>query len=168
MDPIPAAGHAQADEVPTKVAKISYPTMLRVAKLREGATLPTRGSACSAGYDLSACDPALIPKGGRGIVQTGLAIATPANTYARLVPRSGLAVRQGIQVGAGVIRRVRNDLADQDYRGEVGVVLFNHGDEDLQVSPGDRVAQLILERIETPEVQEVPSIELLGATGSIG
>ena len=77
----------------------------------------------------------------------GLAIAIPEGTYARIAPRSGLAVKKGINTGAGVV--------DYDYRGEVGVVLFNHGTEDFEVAAGDRVAQLILERIATPQVVEV-------------
>ena len=65
-------------------------------------------------------------------------------------------MKKGINTGAGVV--------DYDYRGEVGVVLFNHGTEDFAVAPGDRVAQLILERIATPDVVEVESVEQLGAT----
>ena len=66
-------------------------------------------------------------------------------------PRSGLAWKKHIDVGAGVI--------DADYRGCVGVVLFNHSAEDLEVKRGDRVAQLILERIETPPVEEVTELD---------
>ena len=69
---------------------------------------------------------------------TGLAISFPAGLYARIAPRSGLALKRFIDVGAGVV--------DGDYCGEVGVVLFNHGDQDFQVKMGDRIAQLILEK----------------------
>jgi dUTP pyrophosphatase len=75
----------------------------------------------------------------------------PNGVYGRVAPRSGLAVKHGIQVGAGVV--------DPDYTGEVKVVLFNHGDKDFEVKKGDRVAQLILERCETPEVEEVGTVE---------
>eukprot|EP00793_Prasinoderma_coloniale_P002794 PRCOL_00002276-RA len=120
---------------------------MRVHRLRPEAKLPVRGSKGAAGYDLAAAEPTTIAAGGRGIVKTGLAIAIPEGTYARIAPRSGLAVKKGINTGAGVV--------DYDYRGEVGVVLFNHGTEDFEVAAGDRVAQLILERIATPEVVEV-------------
>lgn len=95
---------------------------------------------------------------------TGLAIAAPPGTYARVAPRSGLAVKHFIDTGAGVV--------DEDYRGEVGVILFNHGDTDFVVAPGDRVAQLILERIVTPAVEEVDDLDATvrgdGRYGSTG
>lgn len=115
------------------------------------ATLPTRGSALAAGYDLSASEAAVIPKGGRAVVSTGLSISVPLGCYGRVAPRSGLAVKKGIDVGAGVI--------DSDYRGIVGVVLFNFGEEDINIAPGDRIAQLIIERIATPRVVEVVSLD---------
>ena len=73
--------------------------------------------ACSA-------EDVVIPARGRGIAKTDLAIAIPPGTYARVAPRSGLAVKHFIDTGAGVI--------DEDYRGNVGVVLFNHSDQDFQ------------------------------------
>ena len=66
----------------------------------------------------------VIPARGKGIVKTDLSIATPPGTYARVAPRSGLAVKNFIDTGAGVV--------DEDYRGNVGVVLFNHSDVDFQ------------------------------------
>ena len=128
-----------------------------------------------------------IPAHGKGVVKTGLSISIPSGTYARVAPRSGLAVRHFIDTGAGVV--------DEDYRGEIGVVLFNHGDQDFQgtelatkhlalatllnpcswlgaVMQGDRIAQLILERIVTPEVEEVKELETTvrgaGGYGSTG
>ena len=82
----------------------------------------------------------------------------------RVAPRSGLAYKKGIDVGAGVI--------DEDYRGEVGVILFNFGEEDFEVAPGDRIAQLILERIATPDVEVVADLDATdrgaGGFGSTG
>ena len=101
--------------------------------------MPVRGSEGAAGFDLASAYDLVIPAGGKGIVKTDLALAIPERTYARIAPRSGLAVKKFINVGAGVV--------DYDYRGNVGVVLFNHGGEDFEVKRGDRVAQLILERI---------------------
>lgn len=106
---------------------------------------PSRGSVEAAGYDIYASEPTTIPANGRALVSTALAIICPLGTYGRIAPRSGLAVKNGISTGAGVI--------DADYRGEVKVLLFNHNDIDFQVSKGDRIAQLILERIYTPEIQ---------------
>ena len=111
------------------------------------AKLPTRGSAQAAGYDLYACEDTVIPKGGRAIVQTGISIAVPEGHYGRVAPRSGLAVKHGIDVGAGVV--------DSDYRGLLGIVLFNFGVDDFECKAGDRIAQLVLEKISTPEITEV-------------
>ena len=105
--------------------------------------------------------PCTIPAKGKGLVKTGLAISFPAGLYARITPRSGLALKWFIDVGAGVI--------DSDYRGEVGVVLFNHGDQDFQVKMGDRIAQLILEKIDTPPVEEVQDLgNTVRGTGGFG
>jgi dUTP pyrophosphatase len=111
------------------------------------AKLPTRGSAQAAGYDLYACEDTVIPKGGRKVVQTGISIALPEGHYGRVAPRSGLAVKYGIDTGAGVV--------DSDYRGLLGVVLFNFGEADFPFKAGDRIAQLIIEKISTPDVVEV-------------
>ncbi|CAD7974544.1 unnamed protein product [Amoebophrya sp. A120] len=112
--------------------------VLCVKKLSGNATVPTKGSKDSAGYDLSAAHETEIPAQGKGLVKTDLAIKMPAGVYGRVAPRSGLAHKKHIDVGAGVI--------DADYRGNVGVVLFNHAQEPLKVEKGDRVAQLILEK----------------------
>ncbi|KAF4150037.1 dUTPase [Phytophthora infestans] len=125
--------------------------VLRVKKMTAEAILPTRGSSLAAGLDLSAAYDAVIPAGGKGLVKTDLIIAVPDGCYARVAPRSGLAWKKFIDTGAGVI--------DADYRGNVGVILFNHSSDDFPVKRGDRVAQLILEKIEYPEVQEVDEIE---------
>ncbi|MDC1215658.1 dUTP diphosphatase [bacterium] len=93
----------------------------------------------------------MIPARGKGLVKTDLSIAIPKDTYARVAPRSGLAWKHFIDVGAGVV--------DYDYRGNVGVILFNHSDTDFAIQHGDRVAQLILERITTPEVVEVEDLD---------
>lgn len=119
---------------------------LRFKKLRDDAVKPERGSAGAAGYDLSSVEEKVIPARSRELVATGLTIAIPEGTYARVAPRSGLAVKHCIDTGAGVI--------DEDYRGHVQVVLINNSEQEYTVKPGDRIAQLILERIMTPEVEE--------------
>lgn len=124
---------------------------LRVKKLSDKAIIPTRGSPLSAGLDLSAAHKTVVTARGKALVKTDLAIVCPEGTYGRIAPRSGLAWKKHVDVGAGVI--------DADYRGPVGVVLFNHADEDLVVEVGDRVAQLVLERIVIPEVLEVDELD---------
>mmetsp|Transcript_20107 Transcript_20107/g.34628 ORF Transcript_20107/g.34628 Transcript_20107/m.34628 type:complete len:148 (-) Transcript_20107:487-930(-) len=127
------------------------PIVLKVKKLTENATIPSRGSKLAAGYDLSSAAECVVPAHGKLIVPTDLAVAIPEQHYGRVAPRSGLAVKHFIDVGAGVI--------DSDYRGPLGIVLFNHSANDFHVRRGDRVAQLILERISTPEVEEVENLD---------
>ncbi|KIW25350.1 deoxyuridine 5'-triphosphate nucleotidohydrolase [Cladophialophora immunda] len=133
-----------------KLSSTSQPPLL-IKKLSPDASTPTRGSAFAAGYDLYASKPITIPARGKALVSTDLSIATPEGTYGRVAPRSGLAAKHFIDTGAGVI--------DADYRGEVKVLLFNHGEADFQVNKGDRIAQLVLERIYTPEIVEVENLE---------
>ncbi|KAJ8622850.1 hypothetical protein MRB53_031379 [Persea americana] len=139
-------------------------SLLRVKKLSENAVLPSRGSTLSAGYDLSSATAVTVPARGKALVPTDLSIGIPEGTYARIAPRSGLAWKHSIDVGAGVI--------DADYRGPVGIILFNYSDEAFEVKPGDRIAQLILEKIVTPEVLLVDDLDSTvrgaGGFGSTG
>ena len=125
--------------------------MLQIKKLTESSKLPSRGSEFSAGYDIYASESVVVKSKDRALVPTGIAISVPMGTYGRIAPRSGLAVKHGIDVGAGVI--------DFDYLGEIMIVMFNHGDFDYTINAGDRVAQLILEKIETPAVLEVKELQ---------
>lgn len=127
-----------------------YITMFKVVRTSPLAKLPTRATSGAAGYDLSSIIDIVIPAHGKALVNTGLQISVPAGTYGRIAPRSGLAAKHFIDVGAGVI--------DACYTGEVLVLLFNHGDEDFNVSIGDRIAQLILESIVCPEVTEITKL----------
>ena len=124
---------------------------LGIKKLTYDSIIPTRGSRDSVGYDLYSNMDCVIHASKRGLVSTGITIVLPPGVYGRVAPRSGLAVKHGIQVGAGVI--------DPDYTGEVKVVLFNHGENDFEVKKGDRIAQLILERCETPPIEEISIVE---------
>jgi dUTP pyrophosphatase len=135
---------------------------LAVKRLSERAQMPRRGSDGAAGLDLFAAEDVTVPARGRALVKTDLAIVVPEGTYGRIAPRSGLAVKHAIDVGAGVI--------DSDYRGNVCILLFNHSDEDFMVFGGDRVAQLILEKIQVPvEVAEVDALdETLRNSGGFG
>merc|ERR1711939_761862 len=132
-----------------------------IQRLSQNAKVPTRGSSLAAGYDLSSAEDKVVPARGKALISTGLAIAVPEGTYGRVAPRSGLASKFMIDVGAGVI--------DADYRGEVRVLLFNLSDSDYKVTEGDRIAQLILERIVTPDAVEVESLtETLRGAGGFG
>ena len=135
--------------------------ILKVQKLSNNTALPKRSTRGAAGYDLCALQDCTIPAGGKGLVKTGLLISFPTGLYARIAPRSGLALKRFIDVGAGVV--------DSDYRGEVGVVLFNHGDQDFEVKMGDRIARLVLEKIDTPPVEEVQGLDsTVRGTGGCG
>jgi dUTP pyrophosphatase len=124
---------------------------LHFARLSEHAYEPTRGSEQAAGFDLRSAYEYTVPASGKAVVLTDIQIALPDGCYGRVAPRSGLAAKHFIDVGAGVI--------DQDYRGNVGIVLFNFGKEDFKVARGDRVAQLILERIFIPKLVEMKSLD---------
>lgn len=106
--------------------------------LSEDAIQPRRGSAGAAGYDLYAAETVRIPAGQRRLVSTDIAVECPEGCYARIAPRSGLALKNGIDVMAGVV--------DSDYRGAVGVLLINLSGDDFKVYQGDRIAQMIFER----------------------
>jgi dUTP pyrophosphatase len=124
---------------------------LLVKKLVEYATVPRRATELAAGYDISASEDAKIPSKGRFAVSTGISIGLPEGTYGRIAPRSGLAYKFGIDVLAGVI--------DFDYRGELICILYNSGEHPFVIQRGDRIAQLIIEKNETPDVAVVMDID---------
>jgi len=137
---------------------------MKTQHLTPHAKTPTRGTPASAGLDLYAANGAIIPPGERQLIGTGLAIELPPGTVGYIKPRSGLALRQGIDVLGGVI--------DADYRGEVGVILLNTSTEHtFQALAGDRIAQLVVHRVEMVEpvvVQELGGSERQGGFGSTG
>jgi dUTP pyrophosphatase len=121
----------------------------------EGSKMPSYGSEYAAGMDICSCENVTVPSHGRALVSTGFSLSMDSDImdkyYLRIAPRSGLAVKNGLTTGAGVI--------DSDYRGIVKVLLFNHGDEDYEVRAGDRIAQMIMERIMRPHFVETNSHE---------
>ena len=121
--------------------------MLRICKLSENAITPSRSSDQAAGLDLYSTITTEIAPKEKALISTGIAIECPVGTYGRIAPRSGLAVKYFIDVGAGVI--------DSDYRGDVKVLLLNLGNSPFKVHKGDRIAQLIIERILIPEIEVV-------------
>ena len=129
-------------------------TALRFARLSEGARQPARAHDGDAGYDLYAVEPARIGPGERASVGTGIAVEIPEGCAGLVLPRSGLAARHGITLPNAP------GLIDSGYRGEVRVLLLNTDPrETFEVAPGDRIAQLVLVRHETPELVEVDSLE---------
>jgi dUTP pyrophosphatase len=125
--------------------------VLRFKQLDSRAVLPQRGSALAAGLDLCAIEDVEVQPKQRALARTGLAVAIPPGFYGRVAPRSGLAVKQGLDVLAGVI--------DSDYRGEICCVLYNTGDELITLPAGSRICQLILEQIITPEAAWVNDLD---------
>lgn len=112
---------------------------IKIKLLSDSAKVPTQGTPFSAGYDLYAAEEATIPKLGRKLIKTNVSMAIPINCYGRIAPRSGLAYKNGIDVLAGVI--------DSDYRGDIGVILYNtDNNSDFNVKAGDKIAQIIIEK----------------------
>jgi dUTP pyrophosphatase len=111
---------------------------LRVRRLRPSAILPRYAHPGDAGLDLCAAEAVTLGPGEWRTVQTGLAIELPAGTEGQVRPRSGLASKHGITVlnAPGTI--------DEGYRGEVGVILINHGTQAFSIAAGDRIAQLVV------------------------
>jgi len=147
------------------ITEEDHPSTLVVrATVQAGGALPEYGSAGAAGADLCSREGLVIPAGERAAVPTGLRLQIPPGHVALVWPRSGLAVRHGIDTLAGVI--------DSDYRGEVKVVLVNHGREPFSIAPGDRVAQLLLQRAPRADFEvrpELPDSERgSGGFGSTG
>ena len=116
--------------------------MMEVSILRlahgEGLALPAYETKHAAGMDLRAAEDAILPPGGRALIATGFAIALPEGFEAQVRPRSGLAAKHGVTLlnSPGTI--------DADYRGEIKVILINHGEAAFAVKRGDRIAQMIV------------------------
>jgi dUTP pyrophosphatase len=122
---------------------------LNITRLVSNAQLPVRGSSEAAGYDLFSTDSYVVLPGRRVVVSTGITVQFPPGTYGRIAPRSGLAVKHGLDTLAGVI--------DPDYTGEIKVVLQNLDmSQPFVIRPGYRIAQLILENFTVADVVEVP------------
>ncbi len=134
---------------------------LSFERLDPKALLPTRGSPSAAGLDLYSIEAVSLQPRERRLIRTGLAVDIPQGYYGRLAPRSGLATRKGIDVLAGVI--------DADYRGEVGCLLYNAGEEIIDLPAQTRICQLIIEKIITPDAVWVDSLaETSRGSGGFG
>jgi dUTP pyrophosphatase len=140
--------------------------ILRYRRLTPHAREPVRAHDGDAGFDLHAAEAARIAPGGRGSVGTGLALAVPEGHAGLVVPRSGLAARHGISLVNAP------GLIDAGYRGELRVLLANGDAEPFEVEPGDRIAQLVIVRVEGPALEEVEELDATrrgeGGFGSTG
>jgi dUTP pyrophosphatase len=126
---------------------------LRVARLKDGARLPTRAHDGDAGLDLYACEPARLGPGERIGVGTGVAVEIPAGHAGLVLPRSGLARKHGITLANSP------GLIDAGYRGEIFVLLLNADPAEIfHVEPGDRIAQLVIVPVGLAEPVEVGSL----------
>ena len=133
--------------------------MFKFSKKKSDAIIPKKIHPYDAGYDISSNEDVIIPPTEKYCVSTGIAVSFPNDCYCRVAPRSGLAFKYAIDVLAGVI--------DYDYIDEIKVILINHGKNDFIIKKGDRIAQLIFEKIYTPQnidIQEIPYEELVKNT----
>jgi len=117
----------------------SSATKFKVHLRHPDAVMPKRATSKDAGCDVHAVEDKVIPAGTRGLVSTGLTLEIPDDSYVRVAPRSGLSCKHGIDIGAGVV--------DAGYTGIVHALVINNGTEDFVVTKGDRIAQIIVERI---------------------
>jgi len=143
---------------------ISAP-IIKVQLLRDGAQAPEFMSASAAGADLRACldSPVMLNPGKRTLVPTGIALEIPPGYEGQIRPRSGLAIKHGVTLvnTPGTI--------DADYRGEVKIIMINLGDEPFQISNGDRIAQMLISKVEQPIYQIVKGLsETPRSSGGFG
>lgn len=131
---------------------------LRVMHLHPDARTFERKSAFAAGHDIYSIEAVVLPSRGSLLVSTGIAIQLPKDTYGQIAPRSGLSVK-GIDVGAGII--------DEDYRGEIKVLLRNQSDQDKPLKKHERIAQLLVLPVIYPVVVTTNVLEesVRGETG---
>lgn len=139
---------------------------VKFRKTDPSATLPSYAHPGDAGMDLCSIEELVIPRGERRLVRTGLAMRLPPGYEAQVRPRSGLALKKGVTVlnSPGTI--------DEGYRGEIGVILVNLGEDPFEVRKGDRIAQMVVApctRVEIVLVSELDSTERgIGGFGSTG
>jgi len=140
-------------------------TTIKIKLLDPRAQMPKFATEGSAGFDLAALDWLCIPSREQALIKTGVAMAIPAGYAGEIQPRSGLALKYGITITNSP------GLIDSDYRGEIGVIIYNSGVRDFVVEPGDRIAQMKI--IKLPEVvlveaDELDETERTGGFGSTG
>ena len=122
-----------------------------IKKNNEEATIPTQATEGDAGYDLYSLEDITLAPMARVVAKTGISIAIPMGFYGRVAPRSGLAVKKGLDVLAGVV--------DAGYRGDIGVVLINLSTEDIKLEKQSKIAQLIIEKCHDVDWAEVGDLD---------
>ena len=137
---------------------------IKIKKLNSEATLPRYAHVGDAGMDFFSCEDVSIKSGERKLIGTGLSIELPEGYVSLIWDKSGLAAKNGLTVLGGVI--------EYTYRGEYGVILLNTSDEEYHLKKGDKIAQLLIQKIETAEIEEVEelsdSVRGEGGFGSTG
>ena len=123
---------------------------VKVKRLNESATVPTKANNLDAGWDLYSGENLLIEPNSRKLVKTGISFDIPERYVGLIWPRSGMAVKYGIDVFAGVI--------DAGYRGEVGICLFNSSDKDFYIKTGERIAQVLFQKVSQHKLIEVSDL----------
>ncbi len=123
---------------------------VEVVRLSEDGALPTKANSGDAGWDLYASEDTEVSANAQGLIGTAVALAIPKGYVGLIWPRSGLAVKNGIDVFAGVI--------DSSYRGEVKVCLYNSSDTPLKITKGDRIAQILIQEIPFFRLEEVKEL----------
>ena len=124
---------------------------VEVKLLSDKGTVPKKANRFDAGFDLYSSEDKSIPQGTRSLISTDVAMAIPKGHVGLIWPRSGLAVKAGIDVFAGVI--------DAGYRGEVKVCLHNAGDDAGEVKEGDRIAQLLIQKVDNFFIRKVQELD---------
>lgn len=126
---------------------------VQITRIKENAVIPKYAHKGDAGVDLYSCEDYSLKPGERVLVSTGIKISVPNGYEAQIRPRSGLALKHGISVcnTPGTI--------DSGYRGEIGVILINHGNEVFKVEKGTRVCQMIFNKVEEADFEEVKELD---------
>lgn len=134
--------------------------------LTDTAKLPQQATSGSSGYDLHSTEDVIIPVGKIKLVKTGLSCSIPKGYELQIRSRSGLALKHGVAVFNGV------GTVDMDYRGEIGVILANFGENDFEIKIGDRIAQAVFAKVEHPKFNVVENLDITsrdsGGFGSTG
>jgi dUTP pyrophosphatase len=126
---------------------------VKIKKIKESAILPKYAHEGDAGVDLYSTEEYALKPGERTLVSTGISIAIPLGYEAQVRPKSGLALKHGISIvnTPGTI--------DAGYRGEIGVIIINHGQEDYTIEKGKKVAQMVFNKIEAVNFEEVEDLD---------
>ena len=126
---------------------------VKIKKLRKDAIIPSYFHDSDAGADLCSCDDYVLKPGERALIKTGLSIALPLGYEAQIRPKSGLALKHGLSIvnTPGTI--------DAGYRGEIGVIIINHGAESFKIEKGNKIAQMVINEIKQAEFEEVDDLD---------